>query len=279
MNADLGDPLGIYLREIGKYPLLSRDETTALFQQLRAAEGIGAHEYAHETRCRLVYANLRLVVSIAKKYGLADVPMLDLIQEGNLGLLRAIEKFDHTKGFAISTYATNWIKQFIQRGIVENSRTIRLPNHVDQEVSKIRKTAAWLEADLGRKPTTREIAAQMRVEPERVQALLDIARTPVALDAPVGDDGTRSLLDLVVPPSDASWSDAQDDYLELRLRTIRAAMKLLPERERAVLVGSVIDGRTLDAISAELGVTRQRVQQIKKAAMQRLRGSLIGVAA
>ena len=261
----IDDPVKIYLKEIGRVPLLSPDEETELAK--RMAEG---DSYAKK---RLSEANLRLVVSIAKKYVGRGMQFLDLIQEGNLGLLKAVEKFDYTKGFKFSTYATWWIRQAITRAIADQARTIRIPVHMVETINKLVRIQRQLLQSLGREPTPEEIAEEMGLTPERVREIQKISQEPVSLETPIGEEEDSQLGDFIeddaaiVPPDAASFSMLQEQ--------LSKTLEGLAERERKVisLRFGLEDGhpRTLEEVGREFGVTRERIRQIESKTLAKLR--------
>ncbi|MGN6245203.1 MAG: sigma-70 family RNA polymerase sigma factor [Motilibacteraceae bacterium] len=303
--APTADLVRVYLDEIGKTPLLNAAEEVELSRRIEAglyAERLlAAHAdgeplsvpgtpsrerltttvalleqvvaQGREAKARMVQANLRLVVSVARKYSQRGVPLLDVIQEGNVGLIRAVEKFDYRKGFKFSTYATWWIRQAISRGLVEQDRTIRLPVHVSEEVSKITRARRRLVQDLGREVTDAEIAEASGLPLERVTELRLVARDAVSLDSPVGDEEDTSLGDLVADTS----TETVEDVVERTAMSEEISRLLdgLDERERTVLRlrFGLDDGRprTLDEIGRVIGLTRERVRQIEKGVLLRLR--------
>ena len=261
----IDDPVKIYLKEIGRVPLLSPDEETELAK--RMAEG---DSYAKK---RLSEANLRLVVSIAKKYVGRGMQFLDLIQEGNLGLLKAVEKFDYTKGFKFSTYATWWIRQAITRAIADQARTIRIPVHMVETINKLIRVSRQLLQELGREPSPEEIAEEMGMPVERVREILKISQEPVSLETPIGEEEDSHLGDFIkddnVPvPADAAAFTLLKEQLEEVLGT-------LTEREQKVLTlrFGLEDGRarTLEEVGKEFNVTRERIRQIEAKALRKLR--------
>lgn len=260
-----GDAYEHYLREVGSHSLLSAEREVELAKRIEAGD--------MQARNELIESNLRLVISIARNYQGRGLPLPDLVQEGNRGLLRAVEKFDYRRGFRFSTYATWWIRQAIMRSIAEQGRTIRLPVHVEEHLSAINKTERALEQQLGRPPTTAEIAEELGQSVEQIERLLAIAKTPVSLETPVGEDGESTLADLVenevVPePEDEGERTALRDALE-------SVVERLPQRQGYVLRMryGLADGRehTLDEIGSKLGVTRERVRQIERDALRALR--------
>ncbi|MCC6222355.1 MAG: sigma-70 family RNA polymerase sigma factor [Thermoleophilia bacterium] len=260
---DTQDPLKLYVRQIGGGPLLTAAQERALAR--RKDEG------DEEAKRRLIEANLRLVMSIARPYMSSGVPLLDLIQEGNLGLIRAVEKFDHRRGFKLSTYATWWIRQAITRAIADQGRTIRLPIHVVAQVRKAQKARRLLAQKLVRDPTAEEIAAQAGLEPERVTQLLELVEEPISLEAPIGE-GDSMYADLL-EDSRAPLPEAVTAE-HLREEEVRAALGHLTERMRQVLeLRYGLTGerpRSLEEVGKLLGVTRERVRQLEANAFREL---------
>ena len=259
------DPVRMYLKEIGKVPLLSAEEEIELAK--RMADG------DEEAKKRLAEANLRLVVSIAKRYVGRGMLFLDLIQEGNLGLIKAVEKFDYQKGFKFSTYATWWIRQAITRAIADQARTIRIPVHMVETINKLVRIQRQLLQSLGREPTPEEIAEEMGLTPERVREIQKISQEPVSLETPIGEEEDSQLGDFieddaaVVPPDAASFSMLQEQLAK--------TLEGLAERERKVisLRFGLEDGhpRTLEEVGREFGVTRERIRQIESKTLAKLR--------
>lgn len=259
------DPVRMYLKEIGKVPLLSADEEVELAK--RMAEG------DEEAKKRLAEANLRLVVSIAKRYVGRGMLFLDLIQEGNLGLIKAVEKFDYRKGYKFSTYATWWIRQAITRAIADQARTIRIPVHMVETINKLIRVSRQLLQELGREPSPEEIAEEMGMPVERVREILKISQEPVSLETPIGEEEDSHLGDFIkddnVPvPADAAAFTLLKEQLEEVLGT-------LTEREQKVLTlrFGLEDGRarTLEEVGKEFNVTRERIRQIEAKALRKLR--------
>ena len=259
------DPVRMYLKEIGKVPLLSADEEVELAK--RMAEG------DEDAKKRLAEANLRLVVSIAKRYVGRGMLFLDLIQEGNLGLIKAVEKFDYHKGFKFSTYATWWIRQAITRAIADQARTIRIPVHMVETINKLIRVSRQLLQELGREPTPEEIAAELDMPVERVREILKISQEPVSLETPIGEEEDSHLGDFIqddnVPvPAEAAAQTLLKEQLDEVLDT-------LTEREQKVLRlrFSMDDGRarTLEEVGKEFDVTRERIRQIEAKALRKLR--------
>ena len=264
-GVSIDDPVKIYLKEIGRVPLLSPDEEVDL--AIRISQGDVA------AKKRLSEANLRLVVSIAKRYLGRGMQFLDLIQEGNLGLIKAVEKFDHTKGFKFSTYATWWIRQAITRAIADQARTIRIPVHMVETINKLIRVSRQLLQELGREPSPEEIAAEMNMPVDRVREILKISQEPVSLETPIGEEEDSHLGDFIkddnVPvPADAAAFTLLKEQLEEVLGT-------LTEREQKVLTlrFGLEDGRarTLEEVGKEFNVTRERIRQIEAKALRKLR--------
>lgn len=259
------DPVRMYLKEIGKVPLLSADEEVELAK--RMAEG------DEDAKKRMAEANLRLVVSIAKRYVGRGMLFLDLIQEGNLGLIKAVEKFDYHKGFKFSTYATWWIRQAITRAIADQARTIRIPVHMVETINKLIRVSRQLLQELGREPTPEEIAAELDMPVERVREILKISQEPVSLETPIGEEEDSHLGDFIqddnVPvPAEAAAQTLLKEQLDEVLDT-------LTEREQKVLRlrFGMDDGRarTLEEVGKEFDVTRERIRQIEAKALRKLR--------
>ena len=258
------DPLKLYVRQIGDGRLLTAAEERELARRKDAGD--------EAAKSRLIESNLRLVMSITRNYTRAGVPLLDLIQEGNLGLIRAVEKFDWTLGYKLSTYATWWIKQSVQRALAEQSRTIRLPVHVADQVRKVQKARRLLGQKLNRDPTTLEVSEESGFPPARVQELLDLVQDNVSLDTPIGD-GESLMSDLI---KDDNASSPEDETAEnLRSRELAAALsELNPRLQRVLLLRfglSGADAMTLEQVGRELGITRERVRQLETRALRELR--------
>lgn len=261
----IDDPVKIYLKEIGRVPLLSPDEETELAK--RMAEG---DSYAKK---RLSEANLRLVVSIAKKYVGRGMQFLDLIQEGNLGLLKAVEKFDYTKGFKFSTYATWWIRQAITRAIADQARTIRIPVHMVETITKVKKVSSQLLHETGHDPSAKEIADKLEMPAERVREIMRIAQDPVSLETPIGEEEDSHLGDFI--PDDDAPAPADAASLMLLKEQLNEVLSTLTDREAKVLRlrFGLEDGRsrTLEEVGKEFDVTRERIRQIEAKALRKLR--------
>ena len=261
----IDDPVKIYLKEIGRVPLLSPDEETELAK--RMAEG---DSYAKK---RLSEANLRLVVSIAKKYVGRGMQFLDLIQEGNLGLLKAVEKFDYTKGFKLSTYATWWIRQAITRAIADQARTIRIPVHMVETITKVKKVSSQLLHETGHDPSAEEIADKLEMPAERVREIMRIAQDPVSLETPIGEEEDSHLGDFI--PDDDAPAPADAASLMLLKEQLNEVLSTLTDREAKVLRlrFGLEDGRsrTLEEVGKEFDVTRERIRQIEAKALRKLR--------
>ena len=259
------DPVRMYLREIGKIPLLSYDKELELAKRILEGD--------EEAKQKLAEANLRLVVSIAKKYVGRGMLFLDLIQEGNMGLIKAVEKFDYTKGFKFSTYATWWIKQAITRAIADQARTIRIPVHMVETINKLIRTSRHLLQQLGREPTPEEIAAEMEIPVERVAEIQKIAQDPVSLETPIGEEDDSHLGDFIQDEESPAPHDAAS-YTMLR-EQLEEVMNTLTPREAKVLKlrFGLEDGksRTLEEVGKEFNVTRERIRQIEAKALRKLR--------
>jgi len=263
------DPVRQYLREIGAYALLTAEDEVALGRLMEAGGDAG-----RDAKRRFIQSNLRLVVSIAKRYQSSGLPLLDLVQEGNLGLIRAVEKFDYRKGFKFSTYATWWIRQAITRAIADKGRTIRVPVHMTETVMQVAKAASSLHKTLGREPTVDEIAALSGLTAEKVSEAQRIAPDPVSLFEPLGsDDDDLALADLIedrdaVAPFDAAAASLQRTELHTMLR-------VLSDREQYVLALRFgLDGSepcTLEEVGQRFRLTRERIRQIEAKAMSKLR--------
>ena len=268
MNFDginIDDPVRMYLREIGKIPLLSFDEELELAKRV-----INGDE---EAKQKLAESNLRLVVSIAKKYVGRGMLFLDLIQEGNMGLIKAVEKFDYTKGYKFSTYATWWIRQAITRAIADQARTIRIPVHMVETINKLIRTSRHLLQQLGREPTPEEIAKEMDMSVEKVMEIQKIAQDPVSLETPIGEEDDSHLGDFIQDEDSPAPQDAAS-YTLLR-EQLEEVMKTLTPREAKVLRlrFGLDDGkaRTLEEVGKEFDVTRERIRQIEAKALRKLR--------
>lgn len=259
------DAIRSYLYEIGRIPLLTGEEEVILAKRIEKGD--------NEATQLLITANLRLVVSIAKKYSKSNLELLDLIQEGNIGLMRAVEKFDYTKGFKFSTYATWWIRQAITRAIADQARTIRIPVHMIETINKFNKTSNILATKLGRPPKDEEIAKEMDIEVEKIAEIRKIKQNPTSLATPIGEEKDSKLQDII--PDD--WSQSPEDYAtgEYLKNQLRDILDSLQDRERKVLSlrFGLDDGvsRTLEEVGKEFGVTRERIRQIEAKALKKLK--------
>ena len=261
----IDDPVKIYLKEIGRVPLLSPDEETELAK--RMAEG---DSYAKK---RLSEANLRLVVSIAKKYVGRGMQFLDLIQEGNLGLLKAVEKFDYTKGFKFSTYATWWIRQAITRAIADQARTIRIPVHMVETITKVKKVSSQLLHENGHEPSAEEIAERLDMPVDKVREIMRVAQEPVSLETPIGEEEDSHLGDFI-PDEGASEPSEAASFTLLKEQLMDVLSTLTPREEKVLkLRFGIEDGRTrtLEEVGKEFNVTRERIRQIEAKALRKLR--------
>ena len=261
----LDDPVKAYLKEIGQVPLLSAEEEQMLARAARAGDA--------DARRRLSEANLRLVVSVAKRYAGRGLPFLDLIQEGNLGLMKAAEKFEPDRGFKFSTYATWWIRQSITRAIADQGRTIRIPVHLVEHINRVRKTAGELLRKNGREPTAEEIAVRLEMEPDRVRELLQLAQEPVSLETPVGEEEDAHLEDFIQDEEAGIPVDEAGRQL-LRRELMSVLKSLTPREERVITLRFGLDDgrpRTLEELGKEFNVTRERIRQIEAKALRKLR--------
>ena len=259
------DPVKVYLKEIGRVPLLTPEEEIEL--SIKIAEG---NKYAKK---RLSEANLRLVVSIAKRYVGRGMQFLDLIQEGNLGLIKAVEKFDHTKGFKFSTYATWWIRQAITRAIADQARTIRIPVHMVETINKVKKVSSQLLHKNGHEPTAEEIAVELEMPADKVREIMRVAQEPVSLETPIGEEEDSHLGDFI--PDDEALAPADAASHMLLKEQLRDVLATLTPREEKVLAlrFGLEDGRprTLEEVGKEFDVTRERIRQIEAKALRKLR--------
>ncbi len=259
------DSVRMYLREIGRVPLLNKEQEVELAKKIEKGD-----KHAHDD---LAEANLRLVVSIAKKYIGRGLPLLDLIQEGNTGLLRAVDKFDYKRGYKFSTYATWWIRQAITRAIADQARTIRIPVHMVETINKLVRTQRRLVQDLGREPLPEEIAAEMEIEVEKVQHILKISQETVSLEAPVGEEDDSRLGDFILDEDTETPEDSA--ATQLMKDNIRQVLGQLTPREQKILkMRFGLDSgktHTLEEVGSEFGVTRERIRQIEAKALTKLR--------
>ena len=261
----LDDPVRMYLKEIGKIPLLTPEEESELAKRMDEGD--------ETVKQQLVEANLRLVVSIAKRYVGRGMLFLDLIQEGNLGLIKAVEKFDYTKGFKFSTYATWWIRQAITRAIADQARTIRIPVHMVETINKVVRARRTLTQELGREPSNKEIAEMLGEDEDRVTEIMSFSQDPVSMEAPVGDEDDSHLGDFVQDSN--ALSPEENAIAEMRNKQISLAMKDLTDREQEVITLRFgLDGNqphTLEEVGQMFHVTRERIRQIEAKALRKLR--------
>ncbi|MCI5739530.1 MAG: RNA polymerase sigma factor RpoD [Ruminococcus sp.] len=264
-NAAMDDPVKVYLKEIGRVPLLTPEE------EIELAIRIGNDD--QQAKQRLAEANLRLVVSIAKRYVGRGMQFLDLIQEGNLGLIKAVDKFDYTKGFKFSTYATWWIRQAITRAIADQARTIRIPVHMVETINKVKKTNSQLLHKNGRDPTAEEIAEVLDMPVEKVREIQRVSQEPVSLETPIGEEEDSHLGDFI--PDNDALAPADAASMMLLKEQLNEVLKTLTMREAKVLSlrFGLEDGhpRTLEEVGSEFGVTRERIRQIEAKALRKLR--------
>jgi len=286
LESSLDDPVRMYLREIGRVPLLNAEEEVRLAQlmergkierlraeRLRVAPNRRFIDEGEEAQRRLTEANLRLVVSVAKKYIGRGMNLLDLIQEGNIGLIRAVEKFDYTKGYKFSTYATWWIRQAITRAIADQARTIRIPVHMVETINRLIRISRRLLQDLGREPTSEEIAEQMEISAEKVREIIKVSQEPVSLETPIGEEDDSHLGDFIEDHTALAPADAASH--QLLKEQVEDVLDSLTDRERKVLQlrFGLDDGRsrTLEEVGKEFHVTRERIRQIEAKALRKLR--------
>jgi RNA polymerase primary sigma factor len=261
----LDDPVRMYLREIGRVNLLTAQEEVELAKKMEAGS-MAARE-------RLIKANLRLVVSVAKKYIGRGMSLLDLIQEGNIGLIRAVEKFDYRRGYKFSTYATWWIRQAITRSIADQARTIRIPVHMVETINKLVRVSRRLLQEKGREPTSEEIAEEMDIIPEKVREIIKVSQQPISLETPIGEEEDSHLGDFIEDPSALAPADAASH--QMLKEAVGAVLDTLSDREQKVLKlrFGLDDGRTrtLEEVGREFDVTRERIRQIEAKALRKLR--------
>jgi RNA polymerase primary sigma factor len=259
------DPVRMYLKEIGKVPLLTPEEEVELAKRMEAGE--------EEPKKRLAEANLRLVVSIAKRYVGRGMLFLDLIQEGNLGLIKAVEKFDYKKGFKFSTYATWWIRQAITRAIADQARTIRIPVHMVETINKLIRVSRQLLQELGREPLPEEIAKEMGMSEDKVREIMKISQEPVSLETPIGEEEDSHLGDFI-PDDDAPAPAESAAFTLLKEQLIDVLDTLTPREEKVLRLRFGLDdgrARTLEEVGKEFNVTRERIRQIEAKALRKLR--------
>lgn len=264
-DVGIDDPVRMYLKEIGRVPLLKADEEVELAKRMQEGD--------EEAKNQLAEANLRLVVSIAKRYVGRGMLFLDLIQEGNLGLLKAVEKFDYKKGFKFSTYATWWIRQAITRAIADQARTIRIPVHMVETINKLVRVSRQLLQELGTDPTPEQIGAVMDLAPERVREIQKVAQEPVSLETPIGEE-EDSHLGNFIEDEDAPAPDEAASYILLKEQLEEVLETLTPREAKVLRLRFGLDdgrSRTLEEVGQEFGVTRERIRQIEAKALRKLR--------
>ena len=265
----IDDPVKVYLKEIGRVPLLTADEEISLAERMNGDDPVDAAK----ARKRLSEANLRLVVSIAKRYVGRGMQFLDLIQEGNLGLIKAVEKFDHTKGFKFSTYATWWIRQAITRAIADQARTIRIPVHMVETINKVKKVSSQLLHQNGREPTAEEIAKELDMSVDKVREIMRVAQEPVSLETPIGEEEDSHLGDFI-PDEDAPAPADAASHTLLKEQLSDVLKTLTPREEKVLRLRFGLDDgrpRTLEEVGKEFNVTRERIRQIEAKALRKLR--------
>ncbi|MBQ3587800.1 MAG: RNA polymerase sigma factor RpoD [Oscillospiraceae bacterium] len=264
-GVSIDDPVKVYLKEIGSFPLLSLDEEIELAEKILKGDA--------KAKKRLAEANLRLVVSIAKRYVGRGMLFLDLIQEGNLGLIKAVEKFDHTKGFKFSTYATWWIRQAITRAIADQARTIRIPVHMVETINKVKKVQSQLLHKNGQEPSVEELAAELDMPQDKVREILKVAQEPISLESPIGEEEDSHLGDFI-PDYDAPVPEEAATHTLLREQLNEVLATLTPREAKVLsLRFGIEDGRprTLEEVGKEFNVTRERIRQIEAKALRKLR--------
>ena len=264
-DVSVDDAVKLYLRDIGSYPLLSVEEEKELAKAMREGD--------ESAKRRLAEANLRLVVSIAKRYTSRGMAFLDLIQEGNQGLLKAVEKFDYTKGFKFSTYATWWIRQAITRAIADQARTIRLPVHMVETINKTARVTRTLTQQLGRDPTVEEIAEEMGTTVERIREIQRTAQDPVSLETPIGEEEDSHLGDFIEDTTAAQPAEKAEQSM-IREQLMQVLATLTPREEKVIRMRYGLDdnrARTLEEVGQAFGVTRERIRQIEAKALRKLR--------
>ena len=265
----IDDPVRMYLKEIGKVPLLTAEEEVEIAKKLES----GTPEEKEEAKRKLSEANLRLVVSIAKRYVGRGMLFLDLIQEGNLGLIKAVEKFDYRKGFKFSTYATWWIRQAITRAIADQARTIRIPVHMVETINKLIRVSRQLLQEYGREPTPEEIAKEMNISEAKVREIIKIAQEPVSLETPIGEEEDSHLGDFI-PDDDAPAPAEAASFALMKEQLLEVLDTLTPREEKVLRLRFGLDDghqRTLEEVGREFNVTRERIRQIEAKALRKLR--------